>query len=340
MYVLGIETSCDETGIAIYHKQRGLLSNQLYSQIEVHAPYGGVVPELASRDHVRKLGVLYRLALEEARIGASDLDVVAYTEGPGLVGPLLVGASFAKALAFALGRPALGIHHLEAHLLASFLEKGGPDFPFLALLVSGGHTLLAKVEQLGRYELLGQSLDDAAGEAFDKAAKLLGLSYPGGPALARLASSGRREAYAFARPLLHRKDYNFSFSGLKTQFLYAVEKLGGEAQLSFADKADLAASVEAAIVDVLCRKTQMAIQQTGLSTLVVAGGVAANERLRSALAFMSAGEGCRVVYPALQFCTDNAAMVAIAGALRFGVLKQHDTTWSIRPRPRWPLTQA
>jgi N6-L-threonylcarbamoyladenine synthase len=340
--ILGFESSCDETGVALVQSQPGrvprLLAQALHSQVDMHAAYGGVVPELASRDHIRRVLPLTRQVLQEAGCGLSDIDVVAYTRGPGLAGALLVGAGVAVALAAALGKPALGIHHLEGHLLSPFLAEDPPEFPFVALLVSGGHTQLMAVAGVAHYELLGETIDDAAGEAFDKSAKLLGLGYPGGPALARLADQGNPEAFALPRPLLHSKDLDFSFAGLKTAVLTQHRKLGQP--VGAQARADLAASTQAAIVDVLVAKSLKALKHSGLRRLVVAGGVGANLRLRQCLDAGAARLGARVHYPPLSLCTDNGAMIALAAALRLqegqGTL-QVDGAFNVLPR--WPLAE-
>lgn len=329
--VLGIETSCDETAAAVYDGERGLLSHALYSQVQLHAVYGGVVPELASRDHVKKLLPLVQQALAEAKIDADQLDGVAYTAGPGLVGALLVGASLARSLAFAWGKPAVGVHHLEGHLLAPMLEAVAPEFPFLALLVSGGHTLLAEVRGLGDYQIIGSSLDDAAGEAFDKTAKMLGLPYPGGPALARLADSGKPSDFDFPRPMLDRPGLDFSFSGLKTAVVVAIRGLQLDEQM----RADVAYEFQQAVVETLVAKCARAAKQTGMKTLVVAGGVGANRRLRAELQALGEKRGLKVLYPRPEFCTDNAAMIAYAGYRRL-VAGEHDDL-RIRATARWPL---
>ena len=310
--VIGIETSCDETAVAVYDGGLGLLSHCLHSQVDLHQLYGGVVPELASRDHVRRLLPLVREALHAAGTTPEALDGVAYTAGPGLIGALLVGVSFARSLAYAWGKPAIGIHHLEGHLLAPLLEEKAPGFPFLALLVSGGHTQLIDVEGLGRYRILGESLDDAAGEAFDKTAKLLGLPYPGGAALARLAAAGRPGPHAFPRPMLDRPGLDMSFSGLKTAALVALRgrDLGDQA------RADVAYAFQEAVVDTLAEKCRRALQLTGHRRLVVAGGVGANQRLRERLARLVAGVSAELFFPQAQYCTDNGAMIALAGCLR------------------------
>jgi N6-L-threonylcarbamoyladenine synthase len=329
--VLGIETSCDETAAAVYDGQAGLLSHCLYSQVKLHAVYGGVVPELASRDHVKKLLPLIQQALAEAKVTPEELDGVAYTAGPGLVGALLVGASVARSLAFAWGKPAVGVHHLEGHLLAPMLESTAPEFPFLALLVSGGHTLLAAVRGLGDYQIIGSSLDDAAGEAFDKTAKMLGLPYPGGPALARLADSGGPSHFKFPRPMLDRPGLDFSFSGLKTAVVVAIR--GKE--LDEQTRADVAYEFQQAVVETLVAKCARAAKQTGLKTLVVAGGVGANRRLRADLKSLGERKGLQVLYPRPEFCTDNAAMIAYAGYRRLAE-GEHDDL-KIRATARWPL---
>jgi N6-L-threonylcarbamoyladenine synthase len=332
MRVLGIETSCDETAAAVYDTGRGLLVHELYSQVELHAAYGGVVPELASRDHLRKLLPLLEKTVEHAG-GPATIDGVAYTGGPGLVGALMVGAAVARALAYAWSVPCIGVHHMEGHLLAPLLESDPPDFPFVALLVSGGHTLLARVEGVGDYEMLGSSLDDAAGEAFDKTAKLLGLGYPGGPQLAALAERGRAGVFHFPRPLTERPGLDFSFSGLKTAVVVALRDHG---PLDDQARADAARGFEEAVVDTLLIKCRRALEQTGCATLVVAGGVGANRRLRSRLLEMGEREGVRVVYPRAEFCTDNAAMIALLGAMRLAGGQRDDL--AIRARARWPMT--
>ncbi|MCH8536757.1 MAG: tRNA (adenosine(37)-N6)-threonylcarbamoyltransferase complex transferase subunit TsaD [Alkalimonas sp.] len=333
MRVLGIETSCDETGIAIYDSEHGLLSHVLYSQIELHADYGGVVPELASRDHVRKTLPLIRQALAEAKCSAAEIDGVAYTAGPGLAGALLVGASIGRSLAFAWQKPAVGVHHMEGHLLAPMLEANPPAFPFLALLVSGGHTQLVDVQGIGQYQVLGESIDDAAGEAFDKTAKLMGLDYPGGPLLAKMAMQGDATAYKFPRPMLDRPGLDFSFSGLKTSAANVIAKAGSSAQV----QADIAASFQQAVVDTLVAKCERALQQTGLKRLVVAGGVSANTSLREQLATLLHKRGGQVFYPRKEFCTDNGAMIAFAGHQRLVAGQQQDL--AIAVQPRWPMEQ-
>ena len=329
--VLGVESSCDETGVAVYDVARGLLAHRLYSQASMHAEYGGVVPELASRDHVRKLLPLLEATLGDAGLRPRDLGGVAYTAGPGLAGALLVGAATARALAWALQIPALGVHHMEGHLLAPLLEPDPPQPPFVALLVSGGHSMLVRVAAIGRYALLGDTLDDAAGEAFDKTAMLLGLAYPGGPALATLAAQGRRDAYRFTRPLLDRPGLDFSFSGLKTQVLLAWQR----SDHSDATRADIAASFEAAMVETLVEKCRRALRASAGTRLVVAGGVGANRALRAALTTASAGDGFRTWFPRPEFCTDNGAMIAHVGALRLAAGEHGDN--AIRIFPRWSL---
>jgi len=329
--VLGIETSCDETGVAVFDPARGLLAHTLYSQIAMHNDYGGVVPELASRDHVRKLLPLIRETLREAGMSTRDLGGVAYTAGPGLVGALLVGAACARALAWALELPAIGVHHMEGHLLAPLLEADPPQPPFVALLVSGGHSMLVEVAGIGRYRLLGDTLDDAAGEAFDKTAKLMGLPYPGGPALAKLAESGKPGRFKFARPMTDRPGLDFSFSGLKTQVLLAYQAHAEDATA----KADVARAFEDAIVDTLLIKCRRALEETGDTRLVIAGGVGANRKLRAQLADAAQREGFRVYFPRLEFCTDNGAMIALAGALRLQAGLHDDM--AIKVQPRWDL---
>jgi len=331
MRVLGIETSCDETGIAVCDSERGLLAHALHSQVDVHVEYGGVVPELASRDHVRKVLPLTAEVLRQAGLGLGDLDGVAYTAGPGLVGALLVGASVARSLAYALRVPAIAVHHLEGHLLAPMLEETAPAFPFVALLVSGGHTMLVLVRAVGRYELLGETRDDAAGEAFDKTAKLLGLPYPGGAALAALAERGRPGRFDFPRPLLDQPGLDFSFSGLKTAVLYAARDADSDEQT----RADLARAFEDAVIETLAVKSMRALQQTKLERLVVAGGVGANRRLRARLAADAVPLGATIYLPRPAFCTDNGAMIAYAGLQRLAAGETDAPL--IRARARWPL---
>ncbi|HET9693220.1 MAG TPA: tRNA (adenosine(37)-N6)-threonylcarbamoyltransferase complex transferase subunit TsaD [Steroidobacteraceae bacterium] len=334
MRVLGIETSCDETAAAVYDGRQGLLAHDLYSQVALHARYGGVVPELASRDHLRKLLPLIEKSVAAAG-GSAALDGIAYTAGPGLVGALLVGASVARGLAYAWDLPCIGVHHMEGHLLAPLLEPEPPTFPFVALLVSGGHTLLALVRGLGQYELLGSSLDDAAGEAFDKTAKLLGLGYPGGPQLAALAEQGTPDRFRFPRPLTERPGLDFSFSGLKTAVVVALRNHRGE--LDAQARADAARGFEEAVIETLLIKCRRALEATGGTTLVVAGGVGANRRLRARMLAMGEREGIRVVYPRAEFCTDNAAMIALLGELRLAAGQRDDC--AIRARARWPMTE-
>jgi N6-L-threonylcarbamoyladenine synthase len=359
MLILGIETSCDETGIALYHSERGLLAHALHTQMAMHEEYGGVVPELASRDHIRRVLPLVRRVMHQAGVALKDIDAVAYTQGPGLAGALLVGTSIANALAFALGIPALGIHHLEGHLLSPLLAGDPPRFPFVALLVSGGHTQLMRVGAVGEYELLGETVDDAAGEAFDKTAHLLGLGYPGGPALAQLAERGRAGKYKLPRPMLEQMhktgNLDFSFSGLKT----AVQLLVRQQVPDAAGRADVAAAFQEAIVDVLVAKSLYALEQTGLDQLVVAGGVGANRRLRQRLDREAAAQGWSVFYPEFEFCTDNGAMIALAGALRlgagigaipsaalrvqgpgFGTRDAAARTYAFTVKPRWDLSTS
>lgn len=333
MRVLGIESSCDETGLAIYDDQRGLLADALHSQIELHRDYGGVVPELAARDHLRRLVPMAREVLRRAALGAEDLDGIAYTAGPGLVGALLSGAAYAHALGFALGRPVIGVHHLEAHLLAPLLDAPNLAPPFVALLVSGGHTLLAAVEQIGQYRLLGETLDDSAGELLDKVAKLLGLGYPGGPAIEALAGAGRPGVVRLSRPMLDRPGYDFSFSGLKTQALQAARGAANDRQA----QADLALELQTSVIDVLVTKARRALSETGFQTLVVAGGVSANRSLRAACATLERSQRVAVHFPRLAFCTDNGAMVALAGAIRLRAARA--TGLAITARARWPLDE-
>ena len=338
MRILGIETSCDETGVAIYDEEKGLIANQLHTQIALHADYGGVVPELASRDHICKLAPLLQAALQEAHLTAKDIDGIAYTSGPGLVGALLVGSTVARSLAYAWNVPAIGVHHMEGHLLAPMLEENPPHFPFVALLVSGGHTQLVRVDGVGRYELLGESIDDAAGEAFDKTAKLLGLDYPGGAALARLALKGTPNRFAFPRPMTDRPGLDFSFSGLKTFAANTLHQvMQEEGELTEQSKADIAYAFQEAVVDTLAIKCKRALKQTGLKRLVIAGGVSANKQLRQTLAELMQQSGGEVFYPQPQFCTDNGAMIAYAGFLRLKQGQQQDL--AIEVRPRWAMTE-
>lgn len=340
MIIIGFESSCDETGVAVVCTERGLLSHTLHSQVAMHQEYGGVVPELASRDHIRRVVPLTQGALADAGLGVGDVDAVAYTAGPGLAGALLVGASFARAFAWGRGVPAIPIHHLEGHLLSPLLAEPAPSFPFVALLVSGGHTQLMRVDGVGRYALLGETLDDAAGEAFDKTAKLMGLGYPGGPALSRLAERGDPAAFALPRPMLHSGDLDFSFSGLKTAVLTRMKALAADgAAADPASVADLAAATEAAIVDVLAAKSLAALRQTGLRTLVVAGGVGANRHLRQRLRQAMPALDGEVFFPPLHLCTDNGAMIAWAAAMRvragLAELTPQDPSFAVRPR--WDL---
>ena len=342
MLVLGIESSCDETGVALVDASGSgvprLLAHALYSQIAMHQPFGGVVPELASRDHIRRVLPLTQEVIQGAGCSLADVDVVAYTRGPGLAGALLVGAGVACSLAASLGKPVMGVHHLEGHLLSPFLSADPPEFPFVALLVSGGHTQLMRVDCVGSYELLGETIDDAAGEAFDKSAKLMGLPYPGGPHLSRLALEGDGAAFKLPRPLLHSGNLDFSFAGLKTAVLTQAKKLGDELENR---KADLAASTQAAIVEVLVKKTLAAMSQTGLKRLVVAGGVGANALLRSQLNAACRQRGIRVHYPELEFCTDNGAMIAMAAGMRLQAglvnLQTLQNSYTFDVKPRWNL---
>ena len=337
MIVLGVESSCDETGLAVYDSEAGLRAHVLHSQVEVHAEYGGVVPELASRDHIRFLLPLAQKVLEQAGVALRDLDGIAYTAGPGLIGALMSGAAVARSLAWALDIPAVEVHHMEGHLLAPLLEPDAPDFPFVALLVSGGHTLLARVEAIGRYRIIGQSLDDAAGEAFDKTAKMMGLGYPGGPILAGLAASGRPGAFEFPRPMTDRPGLDFSFSGLKTFALNTW--MQHEAAAADLDqlRADIARAFEDAVVDTLLIKCRRALEQSGSSRLVVAGGVGANQRLRQRLHQAAKKHRFSVSFPRLEFCTDNGAMIAFAGCLRLQAGQSQPP--DIDARARWPMDQ-
>lgn len=334
LIVLGIESSCDETGIALYQTGRGLLAHKLHTQVAMHSEYGGVVPELASRDHVRRVIPLVRQAMRESDVSLTQINAVAYTQGPGLGGALLVGASVANALAYALDIPCIGIHHLEGHLLSPLLSDPAPEYPFIALLVSGGHTQLMRVDGIGKYTLLGETLDDAAGEAFDKSAKLLGLGYPGGPELAKLAARGRPGLYKLPRPMLHSGDLEFSFSGLKTAVLTLVKQGSDDEQT----RADIAHAVQESIVDVLANKARAAMAQTGLDQLVVAGGVGANRLLRERLNKDIGRRGGKVFYPDLEFCTDNGAMIAFAGALRLAQ-QQGKKDYRFDVKPRWDLQE-
>jgi tRNA N6-adenosine threonylcarbamoyltransferase len=337
MLVLGLETSCDETGVALYDTGRGLLAHALFSQIDVHMEYGGVVPELASRDHVRKILPLIDEVLAEAGCSGADIDGIAYTAGPGLVGALMVGATIARSLAWSWGVPVLGVHHMEGHLLAPMLEDEHPEFPFVALLVSGGHTQLVRVDGIGEYRMLGESLDDAAGEAFDKAAKMLGLPYPGGPHIARIAEQGDPDRFDFPRPMVNRPGLDFSFSGLKTYTLNTVAECREAGELTEQDRCDIARAFEDAVVGTLMIKCRRALREENLKTLVMAGGVSANSRLRAQLGQSLAKEGAKVFYPAPIFCTDNGAMIAYAGAQRLDAGQVDDA--ETRVRPRWPMEE-
>lgn len=331
MIVLGIESSCDETGVALYDTDRGLLAHEIHSQIDLHALYGGVVPELASRDHIRRLVPLTTQILHNAGLQRGEIDGVAFTSGPGLAGALMTGALMARSMAFSLGCPAIGVHHMEGHLLAPMLEDETPPFPFICLLVSGGHTLLVQVDGIGLYRVLGESLDDAAGEAFDKTAKVLGLPYPGGPHLAKLALEGDATAVTLPRPMMNRPGLDFSFSGLKTA---AITELRNNTNLS---KADLAASFQAAVIDTLLAKCERALKQQGINTLVISGGVGANQLLRDQAEMMGAAADWQVFYPRLEFCTDNGAMIALAGALRLNAGELDELAVNIKPR--WSLEE-
>ncbi|MDB2384454.1 tRNA (adenosine(37)-N6)-threonylcarbamoyltransferase complex transferase subunit TsaD [Endozoicomonas sp.] len=335
MIVLGIETSCDETGIALYHSEKGLLSDALYSQIDMHTDYGGVVPELASRDHIRRVIPLIRKVLEQAGIDKKAIDAVAFTKGPGLIGALMVGACTGRALAWAWGVPAVGVHHMEGHLLAPMLEEDTPEFPFLALLVSGGHTQLVRVDGMGRYQLLGESVDDAAGEAFDKAAAMLGMGYPGGPAISTLAAKGASGRFRFPRPMTDRPGLDFSFSGLKTFTLNTVSKCKEAGCFGDQDKADIARAFEEAVVDTLTLKCRRALRQTELKQLVIAGGVSANRPLRTSLESMVKKESATLCYARPELCTDNGAMIAYAGCQR--LLAGQTEGLAVAPVPRWPM---
>ena len=334
MRVLGIETSCDETGVAVYDDHQGLMADLVYSQVALHAEYGGVVPELASRDHIRKTLPMINEALALSHSTQADIDAIAYTAGPGLVGALLVGASIAKSLAFAWQIPAIGIHHMEGHLLAPLMSADKPNYPFLALLVSGGHTQLMSCQALGQYELLGESLDDAAGEAFDKVAKMLGLPYPGGPAIEALARQGKRARFRFPRPMTDRPGLDFSFSGLKTFTMNTLRKLDSPTDQ---DRADIALAFQTAVTETVKIKCRRAVEQTGLTQMVIAGGVSANQALRQSLEALTRETGCRVYYPELKLCTDNGAMIAYAGLQH--LQKGHSEDLAIHVRPRWPMTE-
>ncbi|MGF1738743.1 tRNA (adenosine(37)-N6)-threonylcarbamoyltransferase complex transferase subunit TsaD [Photobacterium satsumensis] len=333
MRILGIETSCDETGVAIFDDEKGLLAHELYSQVKLHADYGGVVPELASRDHVKKTIPLIKEALNNAGLTPADLDGVAYTAGPGLVGALLVGATIGRSLAYAWDLPAVAVHHMEGHLLAPMLEDNPPQFPFVALLVSGGHTMMVEVKGIGEYQILGESIDDAAGEAFDKTAKLMGLDYPGGPLLSRLADKGTAGRFKFPRPMTDRPGLDFSFSGLKTFAANTIRANDDDEQT----RADIAYAFQEAVVDTLAIKCKRALKQTGFKRLVIAGGVSANKHLREQLEAMMVKMGGEVFYPRTEFCTDNGAMIAFAGMQR---LKNQETMdLGVKAFPRWPIDQ-
>ena len=340
MLILGFESSCDETGVAMYDTELGLLSHALHSQVAMHAEFGGVVPELASRDHIRRALPLTEIVLKQANKSLKDIDGIAYTQGPGLAGALLVGTSIAQSLAMALNVPSVGVHHLEGHLLAPLLEENPPQFPFVALLVSGGHSQLMRVDGIGEYELLGDTLDDAAGEAFDKTAKLLGLGYPGGPALAKLADSNHAEQgkarFKLPRPMLNSKDLNFSFSGLKTAVLTLVNN---NQPLTDDIKKDIAWEFQEAVTEILTLKCMSALRETGLDSLVVSGGVGANTRLRERLNAAAKRKLCKVSYPRLEFCTDNGAMIAFAGAMRLKAMQAEKQNYSFSIRPRWDLSE-
>ncbi len=337
MRILALESSCDESAVAVYDEAAGLLAHEIHSQVDLHRVYGGVVPELASRDHVRRLLPLVRSALANASTRPEQLQGVAYTAGPGLIGALLTGAALGRSLAYAWKVPAVAVHHLEGHLLAPLLEAEAPPFPHLALLVSGGHTMLIDVQAPGHYEVLGETRDDAAGEAFDKSAKLLGLPYPGGPELARLAAQGHASRFDFPRPMLDRPGLEFSFSGLKTAVSLAVKDSSAHGGLSEGTRADIAAGVQEAIVDTLVRKTLRALEQTGHGAVVVAGGVGANRLLRERLGVAAARQGAKVFYPRIEFCTDNAAMIAVAGMARLRAGRHEDL--GVRARATWPLSE-
>lgn len=332
MYILGIETSCDETGVAIYHSEKGLICHHLYSQVSMHSEYGGVVPELASRDHIRKLIPLIKQTIHDSHLSHSDIDGIAYTAGPGLMGALLVGATTARSLAWAWQIPALAVHHMEGHLLAPMLEENPPTFPFVALLVSGGHTLLIQVDGIGQYTQLGESLDDAAGEAFDKTAKLLGLGYPGGPKVSQLAEKGN-DRFTFPRPMTDRPGLDFSFSGLKTFTMNTFNATDKTNQ----DKADVAYAFQKATAETLAIKCRRALQQTKLKSLVIAGGVSANTKIRADLLRMTEKENAKLFFPRLDFCTDNGAMIAYAGCQR--LLAKQEENLEIYAKPRWPIEE-
>lgn len=335
MLVLGLESSCDETGVALYDTEHGLLSHALHSQVAMHADFGGVVPELASRDHIQRALPLTEQVLKAANKTLQDIDGIAYTQGPGLAGALLVGTSIAQSLAFSLKIPSIGVHHLEGHLLAPLLEENPPEFPFVALLVSGGHSQLMRVDGIGQYQLLGDTLDDAAGEAFDKTAKLLGLGYPGGPALAKIALQGKAR-FTLPRPMLHSKDLNFSFSGLKTAVLTLVNKTQ---PLDTQAQADIAWEFQEAVTEILTAKCMTALRETGLDNLIVSGGVGANTRLRERLNQATKRKLCKVSYPRLEFCTDNGAMIAFSGSQRLKAMQIEAQDYRFGVRPRWDLAE-
>lgn len=335
MLILGIETSCDETGIALYSDTKGILAHALHSQVDMHAAYGGVVPELASRDHVKRIIPLIHKVMSDSGSDVSDIDAIAYTAGPGLIGALLVGTAVANGLAYGWGIPALAVHHMEGHLLAPMLEAGPPSFPFIALLVSGGHTMLVRVDGIGDYQVLGESLDDAAGEAFDKTAKILGLGYPGGPALSALAEKGRPGQFQFPRPMTDRPGLDFSFSGLKTAASLTIREQPDEEQT----RADIARAFIDAVVDTLCIKCKRALEQENLDKLVISGGVSANKQLREAMQNLLAERNGRVWFPRPEFCTDNGAMIAYAGFMRLQAGKEMDSSYRFAARPRWPMTE-
>ncbi len=337
MLVLGLETSCDETGVALYDSERGLLADALFSQIDLHRAYGGVVPELASRDHVKRMLPLIRQVLADAQCAATEIDAIAYTAGPGLVGALLVGASCAQALAFAWGIPALGVHHMEGHLLAPMLEEQPPEFPFVALLVSGGHTQLVRVDGIGLYQMLGETLDDAAGEAFDKTAKMMGLRYPGGPEIALLANQGVAGRFVFPKPMTDRPGLDFSFSGLKTSALNTWQQCQSAGDDSEQTRCDIALAFQHAVVETLTIKCKRALKQTGLKRLVIAGGVSANKALRQSLEKMLGELHGNVFYARPEFCTDNGAMIAFAGCQRLQAGQKEDLSISVQAR--WPMEQ-
>ena len=341
MRVLGIETSCDDTGVAVYDTEKGLLANLLYSQIAIHSEFGGVVPELAARDHIRKVLPLVEQAMNVANLQHGDIEAIAYTRGPGLAGALLAGSAVAKSLAYGWGVPAIGVHHMEGHMLAPMLEEHKPEFPFIALLVSGGHTLLAEVNDVGKYKIIGQTIDDAVGEAFDKTAKILGLGYPGGPQIAKCAENGHSERFTFPRPMVNRPGLDFSYSGLKTFALTTSQKHAVNGELDEQTKADIALAFQDAAVDVLKIKSQRALEQSGYKRLVVAGGVSANVHLRESLVQLMEQIKGEVFYPRIEFCTDNGAMIAYAGALRLkqGLHQADEDRFGFSVKPRWSLEE-